>query len=104
MLNQTLLSISKAAEQLDIHPDSIRRWEKKGLIKAFRDENNHRVFSLCEIQRIQSQSMESPNNLGFQVLKTEYPRMPATSIELFAGAGGLALGFENALIQKVRYL
>ena len=96
MLNQTLLSISKAAEQLDIHPDSIRRWEKKGLIKAFRDENNHRVFSLCEIQRIQSQSMQSPNNLGFQVLKTEHPRMPAKSIELFAGAGGLALGFENA--------
>lgn len=96
MLNQTLLSISKASDQLNIHPDSIRRWEKKGLIKAFRDENNHRVFSLSEIQRIQSQALESPSNLGFQVLQTNNPTSSANSIELFAGAGGLALGFENA--------
>lgn len=96
MLNQTLLSISKAAEQLNIHPDSIRRWEKKGLIKAFRDENNHRVFSLCEIERIQAQAMESPSNLGFQVLHADKTSLSANSVELFAGAGGLALGFENA--------
>ena len=96
MLNQTLLSISQAAEQLNIHPDSIRRWEKKGLIKAFRDENNHRVFSLCEIQRVQSQAMESPDHLGFKVLHAENQSLSATSVELFAGAGGLALGFENA--------
>ena len=96
MLDQTLLSISKAAEQLNIHPDSIRRWEKKGLIKAFRDENNHRVFSLCEIQRIQSQSLASPNNQGFGVLQAKKCALAATSVELFAGAGGLALGFENA--------
>ncbi len=96
MLNQTLLSISKAAEQLNIHPDSIRRWEKKGLIKAFRDESNHRVFSLCEIERIQAQAMESPSNLGFQVLCTDNSHLSASSVELFAGAGGLALGFENA--------
>jgi DNA (cytosine-5)-methyltransferase 1 len=96
MLNQTLLSISKAAEQLEIHPDSIRRWEKKGLIKAFRDENNHRVFSLAEIQRIQAQSMKAPSSAGFKVLKSKNKHLKANSVELFAGAGGLALGFENA--------
>ncbi|MFI3135336.1 MAG: DNA (cytosine-5-)-methyltransferase [Methylococcaceae bacterium] len=96
MLNQTLLSISKAAEHLNIHSDSIRRWEKKGLIKAFRDENNHRVFSLCEIQRIQAQALASPCHLGFQVLRAQNQPLSATSVELFAGAGGLALGFENA--------
>jgi DNA (cytosine-5)-methyltransferase 1 len=96
MLNQTLLSISKAAEQLNIHPDSIRRWEKKGLIKAFRDENNHRVFSLVEIQRIQAQSMKAPSKASFKVLKSKNRRLKASSVELFAGAGGLALGFENA--------
>ncbi len=96
MLNQTLLSISEAAEQLEIHPDSIRRWDKKGLIKAFRNENNHRVFSLAEIQRVQAQSMKAPSSAGFKVLKAKNYNLKANSIELFAGAGGLALGFENA--------
>lgn len=96
MFNQSLLSISEAADLLSIHPDSIRRWEKKGLIKAFRNENNHRVFSLGEIQRVQAQAMVSPDNQGFQVLHTKHQSLSATSVELFAGAGGLALGFENA--------
>lgn len=96
MRSEALISISEAAKQLEIHPDSIRRWEKKGLIKAFRDENNHRVFSLAEIQRIQSQAMELPSNNTFQVLRTHQVSLTANSMELFAGAGGLALGFENA--------
>ena len=95
MKTTAYLSISAAAEALGLHIDSIRRWEKKGLIKSFRDDNNYRVFSLEEIERVKAQSKSSYSEQDFKVLKTP-TKEKTVSIELFAGAGGLALGFENA--------
>lgn len=95
MKKTAYLSISEAAEALNLHVDSIRRWEKKGLIKSFRNENNYRVFSLEEIERVKVQSKSNYSNQPYTVLKTSASET-TTSIELFAGAGGLALGFENA--------
>lgn len=92
-----LFTISEAAEEIGVSVDTIRRWEKKGLIKSTRDEHNHRVFSIDEIRRIHAKittgATSDENN--FKILKaktaTEY-----TAIDLFAGAGGTALGLENA--------
>ena len=91
----THLSISSAADILGLHIDSIRRWEKKGLIKSFRDANNYRVFSIEEIERVKLQAKSKHSDDDFTVL-TSTPLHTVTSVELFAGAGGLALGFENA--------
>jgi DNA (cytosine-5)-methyltransferase 1 len=95
MTTSAYLNISSAAEILGLHIDSIRRWEKKGLIKSFRDANNYRVFSLAEIERVKAQSKSTPSEENFTVLTTT-ATIKTTSVELFAGAGGLALGFENA--------
>ena len=95
MKNNVYLNISEAAQVLGLHVDSIRRWEKKGLIKSFRDGNNYRVFSLEEIERVKAQSKSNLSDHTFSVL-TSPATVKTTSIELFAGAGGLALGFENA--------
>lgn len=95
MKKTAYLSISAAAEALNLHVDSIRRWEKKGLIKSFRDDNNYRVFSLEEIERVKAQSKSNYSEQPYSVFKTVAQEI-TTSIELFAGAGGLALGFENA--------
>jgi DNA (cytosine-5)-methyltransferase 1 len=38
------VSVTEAAFELKLSVDTIRRWEKKGLIKATRDKNNHRLF------------------------------------------------------------
>jgi DNA (cytosine-5)-methyltransferase 1 len=89
-----LVTISAAAESLGIHPDSIRRWEKKGLIKPFRNGQNHRVFSQDEIARVHKLAHGGAST-PFKVLKSK-PRGTYHSVELFAGAGGLALGMENA--------
>ena len=40
-----LIEIKEAAELLQISPDTIRRWCKKGLIKSNRGENNYRLFN-----------------------------------------------------------
>ena len=92
---QTRVTISEAAEFLNISVDTIRRWEKKGLVKSARDTHNYRVFSVDELKRLQSKLNSSESHSKYQVIQTS--RMsPFTSVELFAGAGGLSLGFENA--------
>ena len=93
------LSIHEVSEKLNLSIDTIRRWEKKGLIKAERSDKNHRMFNDDEVFAL----MDKLNNKSeeeFTVLKSEI-QSPYTAIELFAGAGGTALGFENAGIKHI---
>ena len=95
-----LLTITDAAEKIGVSIDTIRRWEKKGLIKANRDKNNYRVFNLEEIKRLHGKTKGSTQHKNaYKILldkKTYYK-----AIDLFAGAGGTALGLENAGIEHV---
>ncbi|OYY74761.1 MAG: DNA (cytosine-5-)-methyltransferase [Gammaproteobacteria bacterium 28-57-27] len=88
------MQVGEVARALDVSVDTIRRWEKKGLIRGQRDARGQRIFDLDEVRLLQSK-LTDKSSRGFTVLKAETPS-PYTVIELFAGAGGLALGFENA--------
>ncbi|MDD4271261.1 MAG: DNA (cytosine-5-)-methyltransferase [Patescibacteria group bacterium] len=99
MKKNQFITAGEAARQLGISIDTIRRWDKKGLIKSFRDGKNDRIFSLEEIKRIQNKT-HGDKKSKFKILKNN--RMSNyTAIELFAGAGGTALGMENAGIEHV---
>jgi DNA (cytosine-5)-methyltransferase 1 len=92
----SFLGVMEVAEEIGISADTVRRWEKKGLIKSHRNDNNYRVFSVNEIKRLHSKI----NGVGkhksrFTVLKSKI-KTSYTAIDLFAGAGGTALGLENA--------
>ncbi len=97
--NNEFITAGEAAGKLGISVDTIRRWEKKGLIKAFRNDRNARIFSLDEIKRIQNKTQGDSKN-RFKILKSS-KKTKYTAIELFAGAGGTALGMENAGIEHV---
>ncbi len=97
-LNSDPLSIRKACEILDISHDTIRRWEKKGLIKTTRDGHGDRLFERSELEELKAKLSGNAREVPFSFLKNEY-KTPFSAIELFAGAGGLALGMENAGIQ-----
>ncbi len=43
------VTVQEAAQILDASPDTIRRWEKKKLIRAKCSENNYRLFDLKEL-------------------------------------------------------
>lgn len=89
------VSISEAATVLDASIDTIRRWEKKGLIKAHRSDAGHRLFQISELKRLKAKLFGSTDEHRYQIL-TSPNRTQFKVVELFAGAGGLALGFHNA--------
>lgn len=90
-----LFTVSEVAQKLGVSADTIRRWEKKGLIKSRRSEQNYRVFSLKEITRVHDRNFGNPSKNNYKVLKSK-KKTNFSIIELFAGAGGTALGMENA--------
>ena len=92
------VTVSDAAEKLNVSPDTIRRWSKKGLIKSQRNNFNFRIFDLKEIIRLNDKLNGSSSTSQFKVLKNS-KKTKYTVVELFAGAGGTALGFSNAGLQ-----
>lgn len=96
----SLLTVADAAKQINVSADTIRRWEKKGLIKAQRSPQNHRLFNIEEIKRIHSKLHGDHSQNNFRILKSKQ-KTKYTAIELFAGTGGTALGMDHAGINHI---
>lgn len=88
--------LHEAAAILDVSLDTIRRWAKKGLIKSQRNGQNHRLFSLAELNGIKTKLSggDEGSKKPYSILKAN--KSEFNVIELFSGCGGMALGFENA--------
>lgn len=95
-----LLTISSAAVQIGVSTDTIRRWDKKGLIKANRSDLNYRLFDIEEIRRIYKKVLGTSSANNYKILK-DNKKTKYKTIELFAGTGGTAIGFENAGLNHV---
>lgn len=95
-----MLTVSQASDKIGVSVDTIRRWEKKGLIKSTRSDKNYRLFNIDEVKRIHDKFSGSVKSNNYRILKADKPT-ELTSIDLFAGAGGTALGLENAGIKHV---
>ncbi|MGC8697149.1 MAG: DNA (cytosine-5-)-methyltransferase, partial [Halothiobacillus sp.] len=92
--SSSVMGVGDVARALDVSIDTIRRWEKKGLIRGQRDARGQRIFNLDEVRLLKTKLFDKTSR-GFQVLKAQ-TQSAYSVIELFAGAGGLALGFEHA--------
>ncbi|PJB71045.1 MAG: hypothetical protein CO093_06305 [Alphaproteobacteria bacterium CG_4_9_14_3_um_filter_47_13] len=86
-------AISEVADMLSVSKETLRRWDKNGKLQPVRHPiNNYRVYHIDQLKPFEQ--------LGF-LFKTrsdqnEEPLIPYHVAELFAGAGGLALGWERA--------
>lgn len=95
------LTITETAQELGVSVDTIRRWEKKGLIKASRSEQNYRLFNLDEVRRVHNKVTGNIDGTNRYKIYKSKKKTPFTCIDLFAGAGGTALGIENAGIKHI---
>lgn len=94
MVMEKLYSISEVASMLSVSKQTLRRWDKTGKLKPVRMPNNYRAYSQSSIEeyvgvkdnRVQENTPEYITN----------PIKEYSVLELFAGAGGLALGLERA--------
>lgn len=91
-VTKQMLTVGQAASRLGVSVDTVRRWNKKGLIKASSGVNGERLFDSAELERHLTKN--SLQDRPWRVLKASPSSISV--IELFCGAGGLALGLSNA--------
>lgn len=92
-----ILSLKKASEILTVSTETLRRWDRDGKLKAKRNPaNNYRYYERNQLDSITVDEKNVSSNTIDVVAKRVY-----TSIELFAGAGGMALGMEKAGISHL---
>lgn len=98
IMNQ-LLTIAQVADMLSVSKQTVRVWDKQGKLQAERHPiNNYRVYRKEDIEKI---SLFPKQFISEDEFEHYEPKISPKCIELFAGAGGLALGFEKAGIESV---
>ena len=94
------LTISETAKLLNKSTKTLRRWDEEGKLSAVREPmSNYRVYRKDDVQAlfsefIQDEIIETVSNFA-------EPHNEYKVLELFAGAGGFAVGLENAGLKCV---
>ncbi len=93
-------SIAQVADILSLSKETLRRWDNNGtLVPQRHPDNNYRVYHKSQLERFEQAQLLFNSNWDKE-LKTK-PKRKFKLIELFAGAGGLALGLEKAGFKSV---
>lgn len=97
-MSKDFYSLSEVADLLSVSKETLRRWDRSGKLVPIRHPiNSYRVYP--------ADSLRQFDELGFlfhnKNTSHEKPLRAYRCIELFAGAGGLALGLEQAGIESV---
>jgi len=90
--------LSAVADLLSVSKETVRRWDNSGKLKAKRKPNsNYRYYLKEDLKQFdQLEYLFNP-----QSTDCELPKRKFYTIELFAGAGGLASGLEAAGLQHI---
>lgn len=95
------LSLSEVADMLSVSKETLRRWDKNGKLKPVRHPmNGYRVYPLQALRQFESMGFLFDEKKSADVVK---PLHIYKTLELFAGAGGLALGLEKAGLECVMF-
>lgn len=94
MVSKKFYSLSETAEIIGKSTETLRRWDREGKFSAIREPNsNYRIYPKKQIQsflEFYEEKIEDTVNNYIEPLR-DYK-----VLELFAGAGGLAIGLEKA--------
>lgn len=94
------LSLAETAELVGKSKETLRRWDKEGILNAVREPvSNYRVYKKSDVQLLLGNMFE--NVIDEEVSNYVKPEHEYSVLELFAGAGGLAIGLEKAGLKCV---
>ncbi|MDT8348070.1 MAG: DNA (cytosine-5-)-methyltransferase, partial [Flavobacteriaceae bacterium] len=93
-------SIAQVADILSLSKETLRRWDDNGsLVPERNPENNYRVYHRSQLEKFEQARLLF--NSEWDKEKSIKPNRPYKLIELFAGAGGLAIGMEKAGFESI---
>ena len=94
------LTLSETSEYIGKSKETLRRWDKEGKLVAVREPiSNYRVYRKSDVTSLFANFLDE--NIHESVSNFVKPNHNYSVIELFAGAGGLAIGLEKAGINCV---
>ncbi len=94
------LSLSEASELIGKSKETLRRWDNEGILTAVREPvSNYRVYRKNDVQELLGSLFEELYE--DEISNYIEPDNDYSVIELFAGAGGLAVGMEKAGLKCV---
>ena len=89
------LTISETAKLLNKSTKTLRRWDEEGKLSAVREPmSNYRVYRKNEVETLFAEFLQA--DVNETVSNFVEPENEYKVLELFAGAGGLAVGMEKA--------
>jgi DNA (cytosine-5)-methyltransferase 1 len=94
------LSLSETAILVGKCKETLRRWDNEGILNAVREPvSNYRVYRKSDVLALIGNLFEDANEK--EISNYVKPENEYSVIELFAGAGGLAIGLEKAGLKCV---
>jgi len=89
------LSLSETSELIGKSKETLRRWDKEGILNAVREPvSNYCVYRKSDVQTLLGSLFDDIDD--DEVSNHIEPENNYSVLELFAGAGGLAVGLEKA--------
>jgi DNA (cytosine-5)-methyltransferase 1 len=93
-MDKKLLPLAEVADMLSVSKETLRRWDAAGKLKSVRHPvNGYRMYKPNDLKMFEQLGFLFDSTPDAKRIK---PARKYKSIELFAGAGGLALGLEKA--------
>lgn len=94
------LTLAEASEMIGKSKETLRRWDKEGILNAVREPvSNYRVYRKSDVQMLLGSLFDEV--VDEDVSNFVEPKNGYAVVELFAGAGGLAIGLEKAGLKCV---
>lgn len=93
-MDDRTISVNNFADLLGVSRATVESWINSGKFKIHKNTAGDRFFKLNEISSVSE--IQSMLNTAWEEEKATEPAAEYTSVELFAGGGGLALGMSKA--------